>query len=90
MNFAPFAVLDVLFVQDGIEDVLLTGQACLPAFSGQKVVLDATSAKGGMGPSRVGTGLDGADLRLECVAKFGLFFDLLIRDGDEDGNGINE
>lgn len=34
MDFAPFAVLDVLFVLDGIEDVLLTGQACLPALSG--------------------------------------------------------
>ena len=34
VNLALFAVLGVLFVQDGIDDVLLTGQACLPAFSG--------------------------------------------------------
>ena len=51
-------------------------------------MLDATSAKGGMGPSRVGTGLDGADLRFECVAKFGLFFDLFIRFGMEMRTGM--
>ena len=43
---------------------------------------DATSAKGRMGPRRVGTGLDGADLSLELMSKFGLFFDLLMRDWD--------
>ena len=34
VNFAPFAELVVLLVQDGIDDVVLIGQACLPAFSG--------------------------------------------------------
>ena len=45
-------------------------------------MLDATSTKGRMGPRRVGTGLEGADLSLELMSKFGLFFDLLMQDWD--------
>lgn len=89
VNCTPFAVLHVLFVQDGIDHIVLIGQVCLLTFSGQEVVLNPPAAKGWVGPIRVGTGPDGADLRLQLFSKFCLFFDLLIRDEDEDGHGVN-